>query len=225
MYGVIFDMDGVLVDSAEAHLRSWQIMAAEQGRTMSAEVFRATFGRRSGDIIAEVFGIADPVEIRRLDDRKEAIYRDLIRQHIPAMDGAVALVRALRAAGFRLAIGSSGPQENVDLVVDGLGLGDCFDARISARQVTRGKPDPQVFLLAAEGLGLPPGRCAVVEDAPAGIEAARAAGAVAIGLVGTHPAAALDGADLLVSALGELTPERVMDLIDSRNRRRFPASG
>ncbi len=218
VYGVIFDMDGVLVDSAEAHLRSWQIMAAEHGREMTADVFRATFGRRSGDIIAEVFGISDPGEIRRLDDRKEAVYRDLIRERVPAMDGAVELVRALRAAGFRLGIGSSGPAENVDLVVEGLGLGDCFDARISARQVTRGKPDPQVFLLAAGELGLPAARCAVIEDAPAGIEAARSAGAAAIGLTGTHPAAALGGADLLVTSLRALTPDRIANLIDGKSR-------
>lgn len=216
MLGAIFDMDGVLVDSAGPHLASWQRMAREHGRELTEEDFRRTFGRQNRDIIPLALGITDAAEVQRLSDRKEELYRELIRGRVPAMDGAVELVRSLHAAGFKLAIGSSGPPENVEAVLDGMGLADLFHARATSREVHRGKPDPQVFTVAAGMLGLPPGDCAVVEDAPAGIEAALAAGAAAIALAGQHPKESLARAHLLVHSLRDLTPDRIAELIRNR---------
>src|SRR5262249_57650850 len=110
-------------------------------------------------------------DVEALDARKEAIYRDLIREHFPAMDGAVELIDALSGAGFRLAVGSSGPPENVELTLERLGRATRFDAVVTGRDVTRGKPDPQVFQVAGERLWLPPARCIVAEDPPAGTAA------------------------------------------------------
>ncbi len=212
-FGLILDMDGVLVDSVGPHWQSWKQLAEEIGRPVTEQQFQATFGRQNQDVVPALFGCDDARTIRRLSERKEELYRDLIRDAVPAVNGAAELIRACHEAGFRLAVGSSGPPENVELVVRSMGIGRYFQTLITAREVTRGKPHPQVFQLAAEGLTLPPGRCAVVEDAPAGIEAARAAGCAAIALVGTHPADSLGRAHRVVSSLRELSPETIATVI------------
>ena len=120
---VIFDMDGVLVDSYAAHQESWRRLAAERGYRMTPGEFAATFGRTSREIIEQLWGHGrlSAAEIAQLDDLKEEYYRDLVRTKFPAMEGAVELIDALSAAGIRLAVGSSGPPENVELVLEKLG--------------------------------------------------------------------------------------------------------
>jgi HAD superfamily hydrolase (TIGR01509 family) len=132
------------------------------------------------------------------------------------MDGAAELVDALSAAGFRMAIGSSGPPENVALVQEVFTGGGKIDAVVTRADVTRGKPDPQVFLVAAERLGVPPASCAVVEDAVHGITAAQRAGMTAIALTGTLDRDALSAADAVVDSLRQLSPERIRALISAR---------
>ena len=205
-------MDGVLIDSGDAHLESWMILARELGAGVSQDEFFATFGRPNRDIIPVLFGreLGEAPTSKRIDElseRKETLYRELVRGRIPPIDGAVNLVRACHAAGLRLAVGSSGHPENIALALDELGLAGLFEVVVDGHDVTRGKPDPQVFLLAAERLGVAPAACAVVEDAPSGIAAARAAGMVAIGLTTHHAPEALVGAHLVVDRLAELTPQ------------------
>jgi beta-phosphoglucomutase len=216
-YGVIFDMDGVLIDSFEPHRRSWQQMARERGIEMTDEQFAATFGRTSRDIIRHFWGegVSDE-QIRQMDDRKEALFRDLLREQLPVMPGALELIDDLATHGFKLGVGSSGPPENVNLVVDSLGLRDHLSGIVTGMDVTRGKPDPQVFLLTAERMKVDPARCAVVEDAVHGITAARRAGMKAVALTGTAPRAALAAADLVVDSLTELGAARVAKLIDTQ---------
>lgn len=213
---VIFDMDGVLVDSYFAHQESWRRLAAEQGFEMSDEQFDATFGRTSREIIELLWGKGrlSNDEIARLDDRKEGYYREIIREDFPAMEGAAELIDALSGAGFRLAVGSSGPQENVELVLERLNRAALFDGTVSGDDVTIGKPNPQVFQIAAERVGTSPGRCVVVEDAPAGIEAAHAAEMKCIGVVSTGRSRnELAAADLVVERLAELSAETFRGLI------------
>jgi beta-phosphoglucomutase len=211
--GIIFDMDGVLVDSYAPHLQSWRQLAEEMGQAISEAQFAKTFGRTSRDIIEETFGIHDPEGIRRLDDRKEQIYRDIIRDAVPVMPGAVEAVCRLRSAGFRVAVGSSGPPENVELVCEKLGLHPHLSAIVTGSDVQRGKPDPQVFQIAAERLSIEPPTCVVIEDAPAGVEAARRAGMRCVALTSTHSAASLAGADRIIERLDELTSELIMELV------------
>ena len=204
--GVIFDVDGVLVDSYRAHYVSWARFAEESGFSISEEEFAVSFGRTSHEIIdAQWEGRLTAEEIARLVDRKEALYREIIEADFPEMDGAVELIDALNEAGFALAIGSSAPPENIELVMNRLECGHLFGAQVNASDVTRGKPDPQVFLIGAKRLGIPPACCAVIEDAPPGIEAANAAGMTAIGLASTgRTREELAEADLVVSSLREL---------------------
>ncbi len=213
--GVIFDMDGVLVDSYWAHLKSWQVVAAEEGRTITEEEFAATFGRTSREIIAAWPNAHyTQQQIAELDRRKEAAFREILDRNFTPMPGVHEMLEGLARAGFRLAVGSSGPPENVALVLRRLGWADRFSAVVDGMDVRRGKPDPEVFLLAAQRAGLEPNRCVVVEDAPLGVEAAHRAGMKAIGLVSTgRTADQLAAADLVVRRLEEITPEQVLALL------------
>lgn len=210
---VIFDVDGVLIDSYQAHFKSWLQMFGEHDESFTEEQFRKTFGRTSRDIIAALHGSDLSIaEMDAWDDRKEALYREIIRHEFPANDGAGELLDALHAAGFKLGVGSSGPPENIALTLECLRRAALFSAVVTRVDVTRGKPDPQVFQIAGERLGVPPEQCVVVEDAPAGIEAANRAGMASVALTGTATRAELAHAKLVVDSLCELTSERLRDL-------------
>jgi len=214
---VIFDMDGVLVDSYQPHFESWASLGREHGLTMTAEQFSGTFGRTSRDIIRSLWGdrVAEE-DIPAWDEQKEAFYREIIRRDFPAMDGATELLRTLHEAGFALAIGSSGPPDNVETVIECLPGAELISARVTGMDVTRGKPDPQVFLIAADKLGIAPSHCAVIEDAPAGVQAARRAGMAAVAITGTADRHTLaEHAHIVIDSLQELSPESIAQLIDS----------
>lgn len=217
MYGIIFDVDGVLIDSYQAHFDAWNIIGQERGFSIDEETFSRSFGRTSREAIVDVFGMKDlsAEAIKDLDEVKEAKYRDLLAGTFPELPGAGKFIDALYTAGFRIGVGSSGPPPNVDLVVDKLARRDKISGIVTGRDVTRGKPDPQVFLLAAERMGIAPARCCVVEDAPAGIQAAHRAGMKCIAVTSTgRTAEEQHEAELIVPSLEKLTPARVQQLID-----------
>jgi len=217
---VIFDMDGVLVDSYQAHFESWRQTARARGLDMTEQQFAATFGRTTREIITALWGdsVSDD-EIGRWDDLKELAYRRILTADFPEMHGAHQLLGALHEASFKLAIGSSGPPENVELVLRKLGE-ELFSATVNATNVTHGKPHPEVFLKAAAKLEIAPVNCAVVEDAPAGIQAARHAGMTAIALTGTAPREKLaPEAHLVIDSLDELSPQIIQSLISGSTRR------
>ncbi len=211
---VIFDVDGVLIDSYQPHFQGWQQMLSELGEAFTEATFRETFGRTNADIFADLFPekYSDD-QVRAAADRKEALYREIISQDFQAIDGAVELIDALAAAGFALAVGSSGPPENVAQTLECLGCTDRFAARVTGVDVTRGKPDPQVFQMAAEKLGVAPRHCVVVEDAPAGVAAAKAAEMACVALVGTAAREQLAQADLVVESLRDLIADDFAKLI------------
>ena len=214
---VIFDVDGVLVDSYRAHFASWRQLYGELGIDYCEDAFAADFGRTSRDILRRTLGeeLSDP-QIRELDERKEALFRDILGKEFPPMEGAVELIDGLIAHGFVLAVGSSAPRENICLSLEKLGRAKKFSALVAGADVTRGKPDPQVFQLAAERLGIPAASCAVIEDAVHGVEAARRAGMKSIALTGTATRDELREADMVVDRLDELRPEAVENLIERR---------
>lgn len=214
-WGVIFDMDGVLVDSAPAHFESWQRLAAEEGITVTRPQFERGFGRQNRDIIPMFFGPVSPERLAAIALRKEAIYRELVRANVPAVKGAAELISALASRQIPLAIGSAGPRENIDLILHAMGVAGSFDVIVSGEDATRGKPDPQVFQLASERLHLPPGRCVVIEDATAGVAAAKAAGTKVAAVMMHHSDDALlaAGADIVVARLLDLTVGKLRDLV------------
>lgn len=218
---VIFDMDGVLIDSYEAHLQSWIDLGRETGVTFTREHFTWAFGRTSRETVSRYWGADLPAEkVREMDDRKELLYRQIIADSLPVMPGILTLIDDLLAAGFKLAVGSSGPPENVWLTVDKLGRKHGFGAVITGMDVKVGKPHPEVFLTAAARLGVKPEHCAVIEDATAGITAALAGNMSAIGLCSTgRTHDQLKEAHLIVDRIDELSPSRIAKLIDTRSAR------
>lgn len=215
---VIFDVDGVLIDSYEAHFKSWQFVAQELGYSMSEEQFAMNFGRTSRDIIKRLFDPRlDASDIEKIDGRKEQLFRHIIDRQFPAMKGASELIDDLLNFGFLVAVGSSGPPENVSLVLQKLGVESRIHAVVNGMDVERGKPDPQVFQLAAEKLSIDPSQCAVIEDAPAGVEATIAADMTSIALVSTgHQASELNGADVVITSLRQIDAKSIARFIDRR---------
>jgi beta-phosphoglucomutase len=214
---VIFDVDGVLVDSYQAHFASWRQLYSELGRDYTEDAFAADFGRTSRDILRRTLGPGTADEqIQSLDERKEALFRENLRADFPAMDGAVELIESLAANGFAMAVGSSGPPENIALTLEKLGCTEHVGAIVTGADVKRGKPDPQVFQLAAERLGLPAASCVVIEDAVHGIEAANRAGMTSIAITGTVNREKLAEADLIIESLRELNPNLIRTLIHQK---------
>jgi len=203
----IWDMDGVLVDSTEAHFEAWRRMAAARGETLTRERFLPTFGMNNPDAIRVLFGAVPEADARAIATDKEIEFRRLLRGRAAALPGADALVRALRAAGHPLAIASSAPRENIRAVLEELGLADAFGATASGDDIRHGKPDPEIFLLAAERLGVPRRDCIVLEDADVGVLAAKRAGMRAFAITMTRPREGLAGADRILDRLDELTLE------------------
>lgn len=210
-FAVIFDVDGVLIDSYHAHFESWQRLFREYGRNYSLEEFVWGFGRTSREVLAKQW--PEPVSDAEVDEiaaRKEAYYREIVADRFPAIDGAAELIRGLADAGVAIAVGSSGPPPNVQLVIDRLGVQPLIKTVITGADVKRGKPDPQVFQLAGAGLKMKPEQCVVIEDAPVGIEAARAAGMKCVGLASTgRTVEELQAANLVVRSLREVTVKKL----------------
>lgn len=210
---VIFDMDGVLVLSAPAHWTAWVDAARQRGIELSREQFLSFNGFTNQDICARLWGErATPQFVAELAAAKEGAFRAAIAHEVPLAPGCRDLLHRLQALGTRLAVGTSAPRENVDLVLDGGGIRGFFGAVVHADLVQRGKPAPDIFLRAAELLGVPPASCLVVEDAPSGVRAARAAGMPAVGVLTNHGADELldEGARTVVSSLAELRVEHLL---------------
>jgi beta-phosphoglucomutase len=215
MPAVIFDLDGTLIDSYAAHFEAWTSLAAELGHPLTEPEFQRQFGRKNEPILEELHQWAglpapDAAAMESLAATKEERFRSIIGPSFPEMKGAAALIGSLRAAGWRVAVGSSAPRDNIDFCLAKFeSSGVYFDAVACGCDVEHGKPAPDVFLLAASRLGVAPGQCVVVEDAAAGVEAAKNAGMGSVGLCSPgRTREELAAADLVVDSLQELNPER-----------------
>ena len=212
---VLWDLDGTLVDSAEFHWQAWRDVMAEAGSPVTHEQFVHSFGKRNDLILSGWLGEgADPEHRRRLSEEKESRFRALVRAHgIEPLLGVREWVARLHAEGWRHAIATSAPRLNLETLVDVMRMRQYFAADVAAEDVTHGKPDPEVFLLAASRLGADPGRSIVVEDAPTGIEAGRRAGMRTVGVSLMH---ALTAADVYVGTLPELAEDTFGKLLAGR---------
>ena len=197
--------------SAELHYTSWRHALAEAGVTMTHEQFWETFGQRNEEILRRFLGPdAEPALLARVADRKERAYRELAAERAALAPGAEAWLQEAARRGIRHAIASSTPRENVEVVLGRLGIRDRFAAVCAAEDVERGKPAPDIFLAAARALGCTPADCLVVEDAPAGVAAAKAADMRCLAVASGHPPERLAEADLVVASLAERSPAAVL---------------
>ena len=171
---VIFDMDGVLADTGPIHFESWVKMAAEIGVEFTREIFEDTFGQQSPTITRKLVGPeVDEFLVEKWASRKEFYYREIVRDKLTPLPGVIKIIKELKSEGIKLAIGSSGPPENVDLILSQLNIKTFFNVIITAAEVKKGKPEPDVFLIVAKNLNINPKNCLVIEDAPVGIKAAK----------------------------------------------------
>jgi len=202
---VLWDMDGTLIDSEELHWISWRDTMAAEGVVITREQFLASFGQRNDSILPRWLGVAaTPERMARIANTKEELYRQLIRERgISPLPGVADWVHRLHQEGWLQAVASAAPRANIDAVLEALSATHLFQGIVSAEDVHRGKPDPEVYLTAAARVGASPDRCIVVEDAVAGVEGARRAGMRSIGVSrgGTHLPA-----DVVVHSLDLLEP-------------------
>jgi beta-phosphoglucomutase len=212
---VLWDVDGTLLDSAEYHWLAWQETMAAEGHDVTHEQFISTFGQRNETILHEWLGPAlAPRELDRIAEAKERRYRHLIRTRgAECLPGVRRWLDRLHEEDWRQVVASSAPLLNIQTILEALAIGGCFDAIASSEDVQRGKPDPQVFLAAAAKVAVPPQRCIVVEDAPAGIEGGRRAGMRTIGVCSSH---ATLQADWVVRSLDELPDDAFDRLLNGR---------
>ncbi|MFD2572999.1 HAD family hydrolase [Spirosoma soli] len=216
-FACLFDMDGVLVDNIDFHVNAWLQFAQHHNRPLTkAQYLEHINGHVSADAMAYVFQREiSPGELIVLTEEKEAIYRELYRPHLQPAPGLLTFLSDLKAAHVPLAVGTSAPISNVYFTLDGLPLRPYFDAVVDASMVKHGKPDPEIYLRAAERVGVAPALCVVFEDAFAGIEAGLRAGMNVIAVATTHTREELkdQGAALIIDDFVGLTVAKVGQLV------------
>ena len=213
--GAVFDWDGVIIDSSAHHAESWERLAREREYTLVPGHFKKGFGRKNDFIIPNILGWTnEKALITELSLRKEALYRDIVREWgIAPLAGVPEWLNHLKENGVPCVVGSSTDRANILTGLEVLGFTEYFVALVTSEDVSHGKPDPEVFLRAAEKIGRTPDRCVVFEDALVGIEAAHRGGMKAIAVATTNPIEALGAADIAVHRLDELTVDDLLTLI------------
>lgn len=189
MKGVIFDMDGVVVDNHRYHFKAWMAFSQKYKFELNEKIYREQYnGKTNADLFRMIFGDVSQSELKCYADEKEGMYKDLYASEMKAHKGLIDFLELLQKKRIKIALGTSAPTENVDFVLDGLKLRKYFEVIVDGPQVERGKPDPQVYLLCAMKLGLDPKECVVFEDALLGLEAAERAGCRIVGVATSHEA-------------------------------------
>ncbi len=214
--GVLFDWDGVIIDSSRQHEESWELLAQEEKRSLPEGHFTSGFGKKNEWIIPNLLQwTREPAEIRRLSLRKEALYREVIREKgLQALPGVHVFLNRLREAGIPNCIGSSSHRENITTILGVLGFEGLFGDMVTSEDVVQGKPHPDVFLKAAAKTGVAPARCIVFEDAIAGIEAGHAGGMKVVGVATTHELGFLTGkVHRVVHQLDELSIDDLYEIV------------
>ncbi|MFQ5827471.1 MAG: HAD family hydrolase [Dehalococcoidia bacterium] len=211
---VIWDMDGVIADTAPLHFEAWREAFQRRGQPFGREDFDRTFGLRNDTIIRTVLGDdVEAAETEAIAREKEEGFRRRLGRGVHPLPGVRDLLAALARHGFGQALASSAPRLNIEAILRTLGMADAFQAIVAEEDVARGKPDPEVFLSAAKKLGLDSARCIVIEDAVAGVRAAGAAGMKSVAVTNTHPRESLAEADLVVDSLVEVNPGILDELV------------
>jgi beta-phosphoglucomutase len=211
---IIWDMDGVLIDSGDLHYYTWRdVLDEELGLPLTRSEFDATFGADNFNTLAQFIGREPTPELlKRLAGRKEAVYREGMRQHVHPIQASIEMVERLHERGWEQIVATSAPRENVEKMMEVFAFDRWFGSYVCVDDVANGKPAPDVFLKAADLLGVAPARCVVIEDSSAGVQAARAAGMACLALLTTQPAEALQAADRIVESLAGLTPDNLAAL-------------
>jgi beta-phosphoglucomutase family hydrolase len=213
-YAAIFDMDGVIVDNMKYHKKAWEMFLKKHVPGMDVEEFSKHFGKVNKDLLKIVFKReVSKEEESRLGEEKEALYREIYADDISPVEGLVGFLKELNENGVKAAVASAAPKINVDFVFEKTGLRQYFDVSIDANDVTHGKPDPEIYLKAAEKLNCLPEACLVFEDSIPGIQAGRNAGMKVIGVATSHPAEKLIDTELVIMDFTEINMDIVRNYL------------
>lgn len=215
LYGVIFDFDGVVIDSSRLHEESWQRLAEEEGELLPPNFFLNSFGMKNLFIISELLGWAkDEENILRLSHRKSALYRERVKiEGITPLPGIENFLKELKELNIPCAIGTSTPKANLELALDLLNFRHYFQAFTTAEDVQQGKPNPEVFVIAAQRIEREPKNCVVIEDAHVGIDAANRGGFRSVAVATTHPLESFaHSAQLGFSSTSDLSASKILEL-------------
>ena len=216
--GLLFDMDGTLVDNLAYHFAAYDEYAKRKGFTLREPASLKINGMHSDDVFRTLLGEEQCLlySFDELNKGKESVYRDMYRGNVEPIPGVIEFLRAAKDAGVKCAIGSSGCRENVEFIIEELGIRDFIDVSISGSDVTHGKPHPEIFTKAHEALGLKAEECIVVEDAVNGIIAGVAAGCKCLAITTTSTAETLEdaGASMSIKDFTEVTIEELNSLLN-----------
>ncbi len=212
---VIWDMDGVIANTGPYHLKGWQIVLQKTGKHYTEEAYRRNTGKRSDSILKDILGEkVTQEEIAKITQEKEEIFKQLISQNIRSYPGVIRLITSLKEHGFKTAIASSAHMGSIQLITRSLKIHNCFDAIISGWNLTKSKPDPEIFLQAIEKLGVKAKNAIVIEDAIVGVTASKRAGICCIAVTNTNPKEDLQEADLVIDSLEEITIDDLEKLLN-----------
>ncbi|MEX0648028.1 MAG: HAD family phosphatase [Balneolaceae bacterium] len=216
-FGVIFDMDGVLTDSNPVHKETIERFCKKYNKEVSEDfLLKHVFGRTNQEWIPDLFGNLSGEEVSRLADEKEAMFRDIFDPLPSVIPGLFDFLDQLDKHNIKSVVATSAPRENADFILSALSIENYFDTVLDSSHVDKGKPDPQVYLKAADAIGYPPEKCIVFEDSLSGVEAGIRAGAKVIGITSTHTAEEMENCDKVVDDFTELDFEILEGLINQR---------
>ncbi len=210
---ILWDMDGVLADTSPLHFATWELILNEQRIPFDRQKFHKIYGLKNRDLLPYLAGKPlDPKWSERIAAKKELAFRQLLPGKLLPLPGVIDWLIRFQSWGCKQAVASSAPPENVEALVDELGIRQYFDALVTPGDLP-GKPDPAVFLLAAKQLNVPPQGCLVIEDSIPGIEAAKRAKMRCLAVTTTNPPESLTGADIVVETMAQLTEAQIKILI------------
>jgi beta-phosphoglucomutase len=213
-FAVIFDMDGVLVDTNPYHKIAIDQFCNKYGFKLSVEELRMkVYGRTNRQWITNLFGSLSETELEAYALEKEQLFRNLYADHIKPVNGLINFLDQLVTHNIARSIATSAPRANVDFVLERTGTQKYFDIILDERMVTRGKPDPEIYRKSAQALGLPNAQCIVIEDSLSGVEAAKSSGSKVIGITTTHTTEELSDTDWIIHDFSELTIQILSNLI------------
>lgn len=213
-YAFLFDMDGVIIDSNPAHKIALKQFCQKHGHDLSEEHLREKiYGRTNKDWIPNLFGKLSAEQVKQYADEKEALFRELYKKDIQPLKGLPGFLEQASVLGVPQAIATSAPRENVDFTLEHTGIAKYFSAMLDESFVTRGKPDPEIYLKTAAALGVDPRNCVVFEDSLSGVESGKAAGCKVVGLTTTHSAEELSKTDLCMADFDIYSVAEILDLL------------
>ena len=212
--GLIFDMDGVIIDNHKFHFKSWQILCKHYGKPLDEEKYKENLnGRTLDQVVKYIFDEPMPDQrVREIGEEKEALYRKLYQPFIKPVSGLLKLLGEAQKRSIPMVIGTSSPKENVFYTMNGTGIRHYFKGVLDDRAVTQGKPDPEIYMKCARKIGIPNQKCVVFEDAPTGIKAGKAAGSKVVGLATSYTREELD-AELIIDNFNDITLEQIIALL------------